>query len=64
MAEREEEMKAIEEICVGHFEKRHGLRFRLWKRTRWNRLLTWPRRPKDFPPDAQVFEPLKFVGGP
>lgn len=35
-----EKVEAAERACTDHFLKRHQLRYRVWKRLRWNRIMT------------------------
>jgi hypothetical protein len=59
--EHAEEMADAERACVTHFKETHRLRYSLWRRFGWKRLLTWPGRRYDVLPEDQTFEPLAFM---
>jgi hypothetical protein len=51
--EHQRRVKAAEDACVAHYETRHRLRLRLWRRLRWKWLMNrgWPWvKPPDFEP--------------
>jgi hypothetical protein len=59
----EELVRAAEKACADHFNARHRLRYRAWKRWRRNWLLTYrfPRRPRRDSVEDTILEPLKFL---
>ncbi len=60
-AEHEAEMAACERDCVAHYEQRHSLRLRLWRRLGWAWLMRWPTRDPALGFDQIAIEPLQFV---